>query len=213
MRIDDMALQRLAGEAFVTAEPSKDQTQSNDNTVRAPALLGETALKLSAEVECWDKLYQIMNRLGRVTSEAELVVGVARSLPGLVGYDRMSIALVDEGLAEKVIANHPPDVVVQRVFYLRRWFQLLSLDARTCSKPQFQSFDQLKAGRKTYLRQHYDKIEVGTDSCSAEWPAGRPTSCCLGFSWNGLRRAICTRGSTPGSHRWTMDWWRCCWAS
>ncbi len=105
------------------------------------------------------------------------------------------MVLADDGLMR--YAEENKDMVSQKVFYVRRWYTVISKTEETRSELQFDKLSHLKGGRKRHPR--FALPSIVTSYCSKGWPNRARENCWADCSWKDARLATCTPASTPAS--------------
>ena len=70
--------------------------------------------------------------------------------PQIVDCDKWSIIIINEDLMNYTTEQDLPGIYRDKIFYIRRWYNIISKDKSTCSDPEFKSINHLKMGNKSY---------------------------------------------------------------
>lgn len=71
------------------------------------------------------------------------------ALPQIVECDRWSVIVFSDELMEYVKKTKFHGIHCDKVFYVRKWYSILSKEKQTCSQPAFKDVSQFKVGGKS----------------------------------------------------------------
>ena len=69
----------------------------------------------------------------------------------IIEYNKCSIIIVSEEMMKYVEHNEFLGLYKEKIFYIKRWYGLISKDHASRIEPKFKTLSQLKNGLKTYI--------------------------------------------------------------
>jgi len=107
--------------------------------------------ELRSKVEAFNSLYKSLAKLSKCRTHKELFIKLPETLSNFISFDKMSMILTNDKLAEIFEAKDvkgEEGIKVSKMFYNGTWIKVLNIDSFPFSNPQFNSLGQILIGKK-----------------------------------------------------------------